>query len=464
MAQGTLLLVLVGLTILIADAGLFTIGDAAIFAILVSVVFRHLAVYMLILVGTLQDTPGLAGAWWYVGFVGVGCVVIVHSHMAGRNAPRKTWSAELTLLLFALGVVAYGTLISFFSDSWLDLEQSFDRPFYIVGGLIAFNIVCAYYSVPLLYKGKQWVSFLRAPLTLILLHMMVAALIQALIDPSFLASAVASIDFESTGQLATVTSLGFTRITGTYATPNGFALVSVLLLLFWLPSYRHHRVPLYFVLIFIVIALLISTLSLSKAMLAFSALCSAVMLLFVGLRSSISRSIVAVLVGVSLILLSDIIFNPVVLDSFRIDALDWDADTYRNMAWRAVIDGFIPSNWFLGTGLSHWPVFFEKTVGFKLSDPHTWIFSYVGTFGILGFVFFAFVLWRLVSSYFLHAAGGRALMICLLVLLLIKDAVSIPYLLGNTPLTWFIWVLIFSVCSVHSGAQHSRSSSSMYHS
>ena len=453
MSNSTLLSGLIVLTILVADLGLFTIGDAAILAILVSVAFRHLAVYMLILVGTLQDTPGLAGGWWYVGFVGVGCVVIAHARFTDANVQRKNWTAELTLLVFALGVVAYATLISFFSDSWLDLEQSPDRPFYFAGGLIAFNIVCAYCSFQLLYNADQRPSMLRIPLTIILLHMMFAAFVQALIDPSFLASAVSSIDFETTGQLATVTALGFTRITGTYATPNGFALVSVLLLLLWLSSYRFQRVPLLFVPVFIAIALLISVLSLSKAMLAFAALCSAIMLLFVGLRNAFSRIFAVLLVGFSVFLLSDIIFNRMVLDSFRIGALDWDANTYRNIAWRAVIDNFTQSHWFLGTGLSHWPVFFERTVGFKLSDPHTWIFSYLGTYGILGLVFFTFILWRLLSTYFLHGAAGKALMLCLLMLLLIKDAVSIPYLLGNTPLTWFIWVLIFSVCSVRPGSR-----------
>ncbi len=452
-SRGILVFIIL-LIIMVADAGLVSIADGALLAILFSVMFRQFAVYILLLLGALQDTPGLAGAWWYVGFVCVGCIVIVQSLLVHRKQFSERWTAEFTMMFVAVSLAGYGLLISLFSQQWLGLEQSADRPFLVVGGLIAFNVICAYHSFRLLYSDVQATSLLRMALSLILAHMVIVAMIQAVIDPSFLASAVSSDAFEGSGQLATVTSLGYARVTGTYATPNGFALVTVFLLLVWLSTYNRQRVPFVFTVCFVVACIGVSVLSLSKAMLAFSMLCSAIVLVSVGLKGLISRGVALVLVVTGLLLLSDIVLSDAVLDAFRFDALDFDVDTYRNIAWRAVFHGFTLENWLLGTGLSYWPTYFDQTVGFELSDPHTWVFSYAGTFGILGVVFFAYVIWRMLSSYTSHSAVGKALMLCMLVLLLVKDAVSIPYLLGNTPLTWFIWVLLFYVCASDTSIEH----------
>lgn len=447
MNNRSLLIIVIFFILFVADLGLFSIADAAIVAILLSAIFRRLALYILILVGTLQDTPGLAGAWWYVGFVGVGCVVIVHSLLSVAMKSQMRLNMEVSLLLFALTVACYGILISHFSVSWLDLDQSSTRPYPIVGGLILFNIVCAYYSFHLLNLQKSDALLLRLLLLIVMMHAVFVAGVQVLITPAFLSSAVSSVDFEGSGQLATVSSLGFARVTGTYATPNGFALVVVLLLLFWLTTYRQRRVPIIFIVFFALFGVGVSLLSLSKAMLGFSFFCTAAVLFSVGITGVASRLLSFTLLLLSVLLFSDIVFNEAVLDAFRVNALDWDVDTYRNIAWRAVINGFEWNNWLFGTGLSHWPVFFEKSVGFRLSDPHTWVFTYAGTFGVLGFLFFAYVIWSLLYRYMSHPPIGKALALCLGGLLLVKDAVSIPYLLGNTPLTWFIWLLIFYVCS-----------------
>ena len=88
--------------------------------------------------------------------------------------------------------------------------------------------------------------------------------------------------------------------------------------------------------------------------------------------------------------------------------------------------------------------FFNQQIGVELSDPHSLPLSVAGTFGLPGILFYLMLLGLLArESLVRDSTAARRLGIYLLLLVfLVKDLVSIPAVLGNTPLTFMIWLLL----------------------
>jgi|GEM_PF-5549925 len=452
--SGSVLAILLGVVLLSAHLGALTSADAAVVAVVSAIILPRYAVFLLLLIASLQDAPGLAGGWWYVAFVGTGGVVIARGIVLFGRRSSSIHSGTSTRLLGAtLVVAAYGLALSFVGDTYLDLAQDPDRSYVVVGGLIAFNVVCAWFSIVEFHEAQLAHRAIHLTLLIILANAVVVALIQISVNPAFFASSTSAVYFEGTNQLTTVTGLGVARITGTFSTPNGFALAMVMLLIIGLAAFKRNRVPMAYTGVFVAVAIGVSVLALSKAMTGFAIICASALVLGIGIRSPAVRYGVIAFSALGLVLMFDTILSREVLESFRVGAISFSEVTYRNLAWSATLDGLELSHWVFGTGLSHWPVFFEENVGFRLSDPHTFVLSYPGTFGLVGVGLFGWVILQLVHRYQSVDGIGRCVIICLLALLLLKDAVSIPYLLGNTPMTWFVWVLLFEVF----GKAHERS-------
>ena len=89
---------------------------------------------------------------------------------------------------------------------------------------------------------------------------------------------------------------------------------------------------------------------------------------------------------------------------------------------------------------SHWPVLFDKYLDYSLSDPHSILFSIPGTYGVVGVIFYVTLLafWIFEAVRRRHAA--RVLALSFILLLFGKDLFSIPYLIGNTPITFALWL------------------------
>ena len=124
----------------------------------------------------------------------------------------------------------------------------------------------------------------------------------------------------------------------------------------------------------------------------------------------------------------------------RLDAVV-SASSVRAKAWDACARELHASDAVLGMGLSHWPVFFERTIGERMADPHTAVYSYPWTYGIAGPVALAVAAWALARVAF-RGGAMRAPAIVLLATLLLRDLVAIPLLVGTTVLTLQLWACI----------------------
>jgi hypothetical protein len=179
-------------------------------------------------------------------------------------------------------------------------------------------------------------------------------------------------------------------------------------------------------------------LSLSKALLGYYGLAILVLLRYAAGRLAAALAVFAAATG--LLLFASTQLYQLVLAVFR-----WQEGGLgsRQFAWLAVFRELQPLDWVFGIGLSAWPVFFEKHVGIALSDPHSLPLSVAGTFGLVGVLFYGLLVATLVGALWrARNDAERAAIYLLLLLFLVKDLVSIPAVLGNTPLTFLVWLLL----------------------
>jgi hypothetical protein len=257
---------------------------------------------------------------------------------------------------------------------------------------------------------------------------------------------------ELSSQLMEAGAIGFVRINGPFLSPNAFGYTMILLAtLSFLTLFNTARLRVFF--LYLIVGLAAVLLSTSKALLGYYGLVCAVLFGFVARRGVI---VLVYAIGFAILgwfLTSD--YFQLLLQIFRVQ--DGSLGS-RQSAWLAVIEGLQPLDWIFGVGLSAWPPFMLERVGLPLSDPHSLPLSIAGTFGVLGVLFYVALITLLVR----HALQAdtddlrRRGIWLLLLLFLVKDLVSIPTVLGNTPLTFMIWLLLGLVLARPALAQPAR--------
>ena len=427
--------------LLFADLGLISSYDGALVAFLFSLIRPSLAPYLLLTVSSIQDAPGMVGAAWYLSFVLVGCVALVY----GAKTASSDYADLLNVNAWGVGatfVVVFALAVSLANDSLGGYPQSSGRNPILVGALMVFMIWVGIQSTNILRSDQGAQKTLIWLAVILLTHTVGIALLQVLIHPMFMASARGAEEMQAFAQLTHVTALGIPRAHGTFLSPNAFALYVVYLVLIVQVYRKQEALNTNYVVFWCAFGLIISLLSQSKSITLFFAISAFLMIIqvrsWVLLGGMVILSVPAVIWLFSTGVVSDI------ASSFRIYN-ELSGDSYRSIAWRAVIENFSWYDWITGVGLSHWPVFFEEKVGFSMADPHTWLMSIPGTFGLPGVVFYLSIVIALAVKAVNSSGNAKSVAMTMLVLLLIKDMFSVQYLLGNTPFTFMIWLILMQL-------------------
>jgi hypothetical protein len=412
------------------------------------------APYLLLTASAIQDAPGQAGLWWYASAILLGTVVIFNELPAMlRFLQTRDGRLVKLALVSGLALVAYAAAASFIYDSTEIYPQSDDRQYGVVSAAMIF-MMTAGVATALNLARRGWDGGpLKFSILFLLAHALMAIVLQMQIGPAFLASEAGREVIADAAQLNQATDLGFARVHGTYLTPNGFALAYVLLLLVLAVRRQTEPVSLRAFVVFATASIGLSAVALSKSMLSFSVLTSLVMALQVyGHRAKNSlMARIAILAGVvsavSIVIFALLNNQELLAHAFRFAPEEATESSYRALAWSLVVEKFDWTAWVFGTGLSHWQVLFDSELPFRLSDPHSYLLSIPGTFGVLGVLLFSALIAVLARVAIKSRGSRRVLAISLLILFLVKDLVSIPYILGNTPITLLIWVLLTMVLS-----------------
>jgi predicted tellurium resistance membrane protein TerC len=98
--------------------------------------------------------------------------------------------------------------------------------------------------------------------------------------------------------------------------------------------------------------------------------------------------------------------------------------------------------WLFGYGLTHFPVFVKTNLGFYGSDPHNWILSAAGIFGILGLLFYFVLTKKLIRKSHSFETKERAIALCLLLFFIGRELANTQYVLNNNPMCCLYWISI----------------------
>lgn len=423
------------------DLGVISQYDGVISSIMLALLFPQYAFILLIAISAYQDSPGMSTWGWYLSFVSVFLILIAHNiHYFIKKVFKNR------LFVFTYIVITYGLVISSFYDITGIYPQAESRPYYVSGLLMYIMVAGGFLARLELLKTRKEKAF-KKTLLIIVFHSIAVILYQMFVSASFLSSAAGFENISESVQLLDKTAIGFSRLTGTYNTPNGFALCLVLLSLLYFSSLA--KLKFKSLMIYSLVIVFFSVAALSKGLIAFSLLSIMFYSLFL-IKRKIVRIFLYFLVFITVALIAILPTNIETLltgtalsDSLRLDnVLNNQNLGYRGEAWATILKEFTITSWLFGTGISHWPIFFSTHLSFSLSDPHTLVFSYIGSYGILGVMYFIYLLYSLIKAKKPSSQYQYFLIGSLLSIFIVKDLMSIPYIFGNTPLTFLIWLLI----------------------
>ncbi|MGB9430439.1 MAG: hypothetical protein WCC11_11300 [Gammaproteobacteria bacterium] len=430
----------------VADGGFFSSLDAWVYVAIIAIFMPRLSVCLLVVVGAVQDAPGLANQWWYFAFATVGLSTIVQYIATSRHSKVMRWTDQrfMRCVLFAVCVMLYGFLISLIQNYLGGYMQSPDRPPVLIAGLACFMIVVALVSLRLLDRNSEVRKGFQYVLMLAVFHGIIVLILQAAVSSTLFHSSMGVQNISAAAQLTEKTAFGIPRLTGTYLTPNGFGLYMAFLLVMSIYlGTENGRRNTWMVWGFILLGTLFSVAVMSKDV----ALCfMGCAILLLAWRYGWWRTIaLIILAGVAVIIAIDVRSGSdlaSIASAFRIQSVASAHGSYRIQAWNYVISNFTLTDWLVGTGLASWPTMFQHALGFRLADPHTWVLSVPGSFGFIGLLFYAYLGMRLLLSGFAGSARVRFLAFVLLYVIFIIDLFEIMLPLGNTPVTYVLWLLI----------------------
>lgn len=431
-------LLLLATTVAIADAGLATEADGAVAALVFSLLRPPLRPYLLLVVAGFQDAKGLTGYLWYGGTLALGGITLLANGARLPQAMREGRRDFRELAMLALVLILYAICNSYV-QRWFGLhEQAITREPIVIGLLEIAMLLLGVALWETISRDPRAGSRLGMVLWLMFLNGLAVSIARMYLGTDKFVSAAGIQGMDEGGeQLFEDTPLGFPRLTGTYLTPIGFAMYIGYLLILWEAVKRKQRVRSTFVAMYCAVGIAMALASLSKDMAIFFVLTS---LAFATVRKRLALPVLLlfgglVVAGVSYVGMEGI------LDAFRFESGTSD-ESYRAVAWLAVVQSFHWTDWVFGTGIAYWPVFLERTVGFTLSDPHTWVLSIPGTYGLVGIAFYLLLALFLFNTARQTTGYLRSVAIGLACMFFIVDASSIPYVIGNTPLTMMIWAAL----------------------
>ena len=413
-------------------------ADAAVFLLLVALTSQRIRPFLLVLASSVQDAPGISYLWSYVSFAGIAALLVGdYALRRAASAPVRASPVLERLALFAVIVVVYAVGMSALQAHLDGYPQADGRPYLMVGGLMLVMIVTGYVAGAVVGPDQAerrrlgWLSVGA------LVHALLIGALQIPFGQEYYRSGDNLAKVEMSRQLVEEGVLGFARINGPFLSPNAFGYTILLLALAVVIALWSSARARAFV-FYVVAGGAAVMLSLSKALLGYYALAVLVQFRYVAGRFATALALAAA--GAGILVFASTSLYQIVLAVFRVQEGGLGS---RQWAWLAVLRELQPQDWIFGVGLSAWPVFFERHVGLALSDPHSLPLSVAGTFGIVGVLFYLLLIGTLLRSLArANGEAGRVAILLLLLLFLLKDLVSIPAVLGNTPLTFLVWLLL----------------------
>lgn len=419
-----------------ARLGLQTRYDAPVFAICAALVFPQWRACILLMVLSIQDAPGQVVQFDYIGVAGISGLMIL-SAMIQRS--REGLSAETRefrgLLRLGLVLVVYG-IASSAAQQHLGLhEQSTSRPYAIIGCLMAMMMITGYLAHRELSSDPMAAVRVQTIAVCIITHILLIAFAQVVYGPTFGSSPRGVEEMKQLFQLIDGGRRGMARLTGPFLSPNILASVPGLLMLVILRYKKSSEISPWFIAAFFGIGLTSAFLGGARTMFVFYLVGTAAMTWTLSPRYTVLAGVLLA----PMILVVEIPWG----DILRVMRLkDLQSLGVRGELWQATLQYMDAGDWLFGYGLTHFPVFVKTVLGYYGSDPHNWILSAAGMFGIFGLLFYAVLIRKLFRKTFSASSKERAIAVCLLLFFIGREFGNTQYILNNNPLCCLYWITI----------------------
>lgn len=406
---------------------------------------------MLILITSIQDAPGYNYYASYISFLLLSWLTSVQVYIKNRKNININTSERIDkakyIFIFTILLCLYNLCNSFIQDIYGINDQKEYRNFLLVSVFCFTHIITAYIVVKYSIIDKIYLQSVYVTALISIFIIIGIGASQVVFGQTFYRSSQMIDHVTAAKQLIENTVLGFPRINGPYLSANAFGLYTSILLIIFLiyrPKVKLNRTLFFYVLI----AFIISIFSMSKAIVIYQAMTIGMLVLIEKKRSRF--------VYVSIVVLSPILIgiatnysifsqlNEPLEAVFRVNT---ETLGTRGEAWSAVFMNFSLINWMFGIGLTGWPSFFVEHVGIPLADPHNTILSFWGGFGLLGIIYYLSLTSKLGNLCINNRFNVRVLSggVALLIIMTVKDFVSIQSIIGNSTATYLLWFSIYSL-------------------
>jgi hypothetical protein len=433
-------LAIVGISLcffLAADVGALSKYDGVLFATACAILQPQLGPCLLVLVISVHDAPGMATPALYLGVAGVAFGMGLDEALATRRRLRAKLPGRVTVLLVLVtALAAYGIVASWLNEWLADREQSVYRHYSIIAALMAAMPLIAWLAARRVGDSPAARRDLRMACCCALAHVVVVVAMQWQFGVFFGKSRAGALEIGGAAQLVDAGARGVSRFTGPFLTPNNLAYVPAVMLLLILWTSDRARISRRFLAGYVFVGGGLAVLGASRSMLLFFGASTAFMFWRRSKLASIALGLAA------LVACSDGLIGENAWVFARLDDLSFEGST-RELLWSTVVNDFGPAQWVFGAGLSHWDSLFERVYfDDRVSDPHNWVLSVVGMFGVLGLLFYAKVGATLTRVARTSTQARQAVAVSLLILFFCRDLMGVQYLLNNHPNTCLNWLLL----------------------
>lgn len=404
---------------------------------------------LLVIICSVQDAPNYSHETSYIIFLIVVFLTAIQTLLSveGRENLHHTWKyiphAKQLFLAFIF-VTAYAAALSYFQDTYGLRPQSELRDYRLLAVLMFANYLGAFLCVCHAVRTKAALSHMAAALVCACGHALAIASLQIPYGQEIYRSGSMLEKSLASGQLNTETAIGIARLNGPFLSPNALGLyVALLLILFIAVNQLRGRFGNNSRRWYTGVASASIAMSMSKALLLHQAI--AILLLVRDKLSGVVFYLVSLFLLAAIALVFYIFPHQEIEVTLSVagDVLRLDSDRglgTRGFAWTAVFEELTIYDWLTGVGLSHWPILFLNKIGIPLADPHTFIISIAGGFGLVGVVFYIYIVRLMIKSY---SASKYVFILMLLIMILVKDLASIQSVLGNSSATFLLSFGIF---------------------
>lgn len=395
-----------------------------IFAALTILGQRGVLIFLMLLSCVASNIKGMYTPINYILFTGAFFAYII------REKQTKISDRKLVgLLVFLSSIQVYGFTIGQlninYNDELLRLKD------YIS---LIFSILFPYAGILISQTIKIKDESVKASLIAILIFLCMVVGIQLVVNPLALIPSGLENSYSEKGQLVGIGEGDALRSFGPTTGPNALALVTLFLYIIS-KNVRGTRLFRGFT---ASTSLIITILTYSKSSLI-------TFLLFVISKYATRITLKNALKIIALISVFGgllVLNSSNLLERFRIGDEIEDFGT-RAIVYSHMLFDFDKFKYIYGIGPYTWREYFDTELGLDIQDPHSWIFSIPGGYGVIGIIFYVKLTLYLFSIYKNYKEViARQLIIGVLLIYFVKDIASIPAPLGTTHFTFLFWLLI----------------------